>query len=101
MRRRTPHPGLTAGSGALLFVGLVAEFRASLYGAGGDTPVVQPGLLKVQLWLGVFGLVILAALINAIATGRWRSAKLVAVIAALIWGSWIGLGVAVPGGGWL
>jgi hypothetical protein len=100
MRRQTPHPGLTAGSVALLVVGLVAELRASLYGAGGDTPIVQPALLKVQLWFGVFGLVVLAVLINAIATGRWRSARLVAVLAALIWGAWVALGVAGTSGGW-
>lgn len=85
---------------ALLFVGLAAEFRAGLYGAGGDTPIVQPALLKVQLWLGILGLVVLAGLINAIATGRWRSAKVVALLAVLTWGGWIALGVVVPGGGW-
>jgi hypothetical protein len=72
---------------ALLFVGLVAEFRARLYGAGGDTPIVQPALLKAQLWVGVLGLVVLAALISAVATGRWRSAKFVALLAALTWSS--------------
>jgi hypothetical protein len=85
---------------ALLFGGLAAEFRAGLYGAGGDTPIVEPALLTVQLWLGVFGLVVLAALISAIATGRWRSAKVVAMLAAVTWGGWIALGLAVPGGGW-
>jgi hypothetical protein len=100
MKHRTRYAPLTFCSVILFVAGLLAEFRASLYGAGADTPIVQPELLKVQIWLGLFGLLMLAAVINALATQRRRAAMVSASIAAVTWGTWVALGLAVPGGGW-